>query len=282
MTASPVCGWGTPMTPTSATSACAARTSSTSAGIDVEAGHDHEVLGPLDEVEAAVLVAHPDVTGAQPAVRGEHPRRRLRIVEVAGEHVRPTHPDLTGITHEGVPAVVVDDAQLDPAEHPADRPVDRRRADRGRHDRRRLRQAVALGDAQPEALLEPLGDADRAASPRRTARGGPRRRRRPAPRRSGRTRSTSPARRGSPRSPGALIDSSAVAGSNRCTSTTVAPLARLMVRTTLSPKMWYNGMTPYTTSPGATRLVPNGTARCSRAGCRGSASPPAARRRCRW
>ena len=34
-------------------------------------------------------------------------------------------------------------------------------ADRRRHDRRRLGEPVALGDAQPEALLEPLGDADR-------------------------------------------------------------------------------------------------------------------------
>ena len=40
------------------------------------------------------------------------------------------------------------------------------------------------------------------------------------------------------------IDSSAVAGSKRWTSTTVAPTDRLMPSTTLSPKMWYGGITP--------------------------------------
>ena len=40
------------------------------------------------------------------------------------------------------------------------------------------------------------------------------------------------------------IDSSAVAGSKRWTSTTVAPADRLTPITTLSPKMWYGGITP--------------------------------------
>ncbi len=48
--------------------------------------------------------------------------------------------------------------------------------------------------------------------------------------------------------PRSLIVSSAVNGSKRCTSTTVAPRARLMPSTTLSPKMWNTGSTPYTTS----------------------------------
>ena len=45
-----------------------------------------------------------------------------------------------------------------------------------------------------------------------------------------------------------VIDSTAVDGSNRCTSTSVAPTVRPMPSSTLSPKMWNNGSTPYTMS----------------------------------
>jgi hypothetical protein len=41
----------------------------------------------------------------------------------------------------------------------------------------------------------------------------------------------------------ARIDSMAVAGSKRCTSTTVAPSARAADSTTLRPKMWNSGST---------------------------------------
>ena len=42
----------------------------------------------------------------------------------------------------------------------------------------------------------------------------------------------------------ARIDSRAVAGSKRWTRSTVDPTDRLSPSTTLSPKMWYAGMTP--------------------------------------
>ena len=97
---------------------------------------------------------------SQPSGR-EHARRRLRIVEVAGEHVRAAQPDLAGVTDEGVATVVVHDPQLDPVEHPPDGPEHGSHPDRRRDDGRRLGQPVALGDADAEALGDPLGDAHR-------------------------------------------------------------------------------------------------------------------------
>ena len=44
--------------------------------------------------------------------------------------------------------------------------------------------------------------------------------------------------------PRVRIDSRAVAGSKRWTSTTVAPTERLSPSITLRPKMWYMGITP--------------------------------------
>ena len=120
-TASPVCGWGTPMTPTSATAGMLGEHLLDLGRVDVEARHDDEVLGPVDEVQVAVVVGHGDVAGAQPAVGGQHPRGRLGVVEVALEHVRALHPDLAGVADEHVVAVVVDEAHLDAVEHLADR-----------------------------------------------------------------------------------------------------------------------------------------------------------------
>ena len=51
-----VCGWGTPITATSATAGCSASTSSTSAGYTLKPDDDDEVLGPVDEVQVAVVV----------------------------------------------------------------------------------------------------------------------------------------------------------------------------------------------------------------------------------
>ena len=74
-------------------------------GIDVEAADDDEVLGPVDEVQVAVVVGHGDVAGAQPAVGGQHPGGLLGIVEVALEHVGALHPDLAGVAAQHVVAV---------------------------------------------------------------------------------------------------------------------------------------------------------------------------------
>ena len=71
LTASPVCGCGTPMTPTSRTSGWVISISSTSAGIHVEPRHDDQILDPVDEVQVPVVVGGRHVARAQPAVVGE-------------------------------------------------------------------------------------------------------------------------------------------------------------------------------------------------------------------
>ena len=64
-------------------------------GKHVEARDDDQVLGAVDEVDEAVLVAVADVARAQLTVSGDDPFGRLRVVEVAGEHVRPADPQLS-------------------------------------------------------------------------------------------------------------------------------------------------------------------------------------------
>ncbi len=87
---------------------------------DVESRHDHQVLGTIDEVQVAVVVRGRHVAGLQPTVLGEHRRRGLGVVEVAGEHVVATHPDLTDVAHEGV-AVLGHEPHLDAVQGPSDR-----------------------------------------------------------------------------------------------------------------------------------------------------------------
>ncbi len=126
---------------------------------DVEAGHDHEVLRPVDEIDEAVVVGRRHVAGQQPTVV-EDGRAGSGIAVVAVEHVRPAHPDLADVADEGV-AVRVDEPDVDPVEGAADRAgpdrVPERRRDRGR----RLGQPVALGDLDPEPFVEPPEDRHR-------------------------------------------------------------------------------------------------------------------------
>ena len=147
---------------------------------------------------------------------------RLGIVEVAGEHVRPAHPQLPGVADEDVVAVLVDDAQLDAVEHGADRAVPRRQPGRRRDDRRRLGEPVALGDDEPEPSLQRSATVDGQL-------GGPGEATRIVAKESAGASSNwlnathiggAPNNTVTPRS---AIDSIAVAGSKRCTSSSVAP-----------------------------------------------------------
>ena len=64
--------------------------------VGVEAAHDEHVLRPADDAQAAALVDHAEVAGAQPAVGGERRGGRLRVVEVASHHGRASQHDLPG------------------------------------------------------------------------------------------------------------------------------------------------------------------------------------------
>ena len=72
--------------------------------IDVEAGHDHEVLGPVDEAQLAVVVRDGDVAGAEPSVTGQRTGGGGGVVPVAREDVGAVDPDLTRVAREHVPA----------------------------------------------------------------------------------------------------------------------------------------------------------------------------------
>src|SRR5690606_644115 len=56
-------------------------------GEHVEAGHDDEVLDPVDKVEVPVVVHDGDVAGVEPPVVVEGAGGGLRVAPVAGEHV---------------------------------------------------------------------------------------------------------------------------------------------------------------------------------------------------
>ena len=60
----------------SATAGCEAMHLLDLGRVHVEARHDDEVLGPVDEEQEAVVVDHGDVAGVQPAVRR---RRAARV-----------------------------------------------------------------------------------------------------------------------------------------------------------------------------------------------------------
>ena len=186
-----------------------------------------EVLGPVDEVQVAVLVGHRDVAGAQPAVRRRAPAPSARGRRGSREDVRPLHPDLARVTESASsPASSTMRTSIPSSTLPTD-PNFGGSAGRTGHDRRRLGQAVALGDAQPEALLQPLGDrflGHLRRAGQREADGGEAVGRRLVEVANASHIGGAPGITVTPRS---WIDSSAVDGSKRCTSTTVAPCARL-------------------------------------------------------
>ena len=62
------------------------------AGDVLAARHDH-VLEPVDDEEVAVVVAHADVAGVEPAA-GERGGGRVGVAPVALEHLRAPHDDL--------------------------------------------------------------------------------------------------------------------------------------------------------------------------------------------
>src|SRR5919201_2543102 len=82
-------------------------------GVHVLAAADDHVLFAVDERQESLLVEPPEVAGAEPAVGGERLGRRLGLVPVAGEHVRPTELDLADAARLARALLVVDDAELD-------------------------------------------------------------------------------------------------------------------------------------------------------------------------
>ena len=130
-----------------------ASTCSTSPGIHVEARHDDDVLGAVDEREPAVGVGDPDVAGVQPAV-GEHARGRVGIVassrrtrSARARGSRPGSPSSTSLPSVSTSRTSTPGSggPIEPGRGVGD--------DRGRRDdRRRLGEPVAVVHVDAEAL----------------------------------------------------------------------------------------------------------------------------------
>ena len=162
LTASPVCGCATPDDRGLGHGGMGGEHLLDLGGEHVEPRHDDQVLGPIDEVEVAVVVGGGHVAGVQPTVGVEHLGGRLGVAVVAGEHVVAANPDLADVADERV-AVVVDQTDLDARQGTTDRSESRRDTRRRGDDRRRLGEAVALADLEAETLLHRACHADRQA-----------------------------------------------------------------------------------------------------------------------
>ena len=139
--------------------------------VDVEPRHDHEVLGAVDEIEVAVVVDGRHVAGLQPTVLGEDGVGCIGVLVVAGEDVVAAHPDLAGVTDQGVTAGLAHEPDLDALEGATDRTESHLAPHTGGTRRRRLGQPVALVDRDTEAVEHLLRDGDRQL--RRTRQGEP-------------------------------------------------------------------------------------------------------------
>src|SRR5581483_6487482 len=80
--------------------------------VDVLAAADEHVLGPVDDVDEALVVEAGDVAAVQPAV-SERLGRGLGLVPVALDDVRSADPELADLTGGQCIAVAVDDLDLD-------------------------------------------------------------------------------------------------------------------------------------------------------------------------
>ena len=104
-------------------------------GEHVETRHDDEVLDAVDHVQEALVVDHRDVPGVQPALVVEHAGGGLRVVPVAGEDVGTAHEHLTGVTHEHVLSLDIDQAHLHTRDRHSHRTQRRLDLHRGGHHR---------------------------------------------------------------------------------------------------------------------------------------------------
>ena len=128
------------------------------AAIHVLAAADHHVLLAIDHVVEALGRAIAEVARVEPAV-GEGLGRRVRAVPVAGDDVRPAHPELADAAAFDITSLVVDDAHCG-HRHGAPDAVGMGevvRAAIADHRRGRLGEAVAV--ARRNAGLELAADA---------------------------------------------------------------------------------------------------------------------------
>src|SRR6201999_1144982 len=90
------------------------------ARVDVVAAADDHVLGPVDDVEVAVLVDAPDVAGIQPSVGGDRGLGGVRQIPIALHHVVAPDLDLTRLPSRDLDSVQINHPHLDAVDRGAD------------------------------------------------------------------------------------------------------------------------------------------------------------------
>ena len=80
-------------------------------GIDVEPTRNQHILGPVYDLQIAILIHHANVTGVEPAAR-QRRRRLVGAVDVAGHDRSAAHPDLAGFARLRLGAVLAHDPHI--------------------------------------------------------------------------------------------------------------------------------------------------------------------------
>ena len=88
--------------------------------VHVETRNDNQIFGAVHQIEKSIIVNDGDIAGSQPAIVGQRPCRGLWVFEIAEKHVRPTHPDFSGITTQGVFATFINKTHFNARQHAAD------------------------------------------------------------------------------------------------------------------------------------------------------------------
>src|SRR5262249_10592279 len=137
--------------------------------VDVKPPAHNHVLGAIDDVKVASLIAATDVASMEPAVR-DSLGGRLRPLVVAFHYVVAAYSDLARLIGRQVIAIFVDDTHRDAPDRQADRPWPGRLVvATERRDRAGLRQTVPFQDLNGVALLERPQDLDGHSCPTRYA-----------------------------------------------------------------------------------------------------------------
>ncbi|MCY1413979.1 hypothetical protein D9M71_294170 [compost metagenome] len=125
--------------------------------VDVEAGHDDQVLLAVDDAYIAIRVDHRDIAGLQPALGIQHLGRGIGALPVALHHLRALDAQLAGLAEAQIVAGLVDHLAQGRGHRNPDGPrlVVLARIDR--HHRTGFGKAVPLADGAAGDLLPALG-----------------------------------------------------------------------------------------------------------------------------
>jgi hypothetical protein len=143
-----------PITADWTTAGCSFSTSSTSGGIDVEAGADNQLLGAADDVEGVVFEPR-EIAGVEPAIGVDHRRGRFWGPVISPHDIGTADVKLADFARSDHVAIWPYQARLNPGDQRTDGVVASRRL---RPDARdsggTFSDAIAVAQWQPEFRLD--------------------------------------------------------------------------------------------------------------------------------